>query len=968
MSTPVEELANPFGDATTMENASPASVQEPESLGSSAGQSQPGSAGAKRLEKKRVGFREAVDPKDRNANVHNVSQLTGTKSSERNLSPPRIGVTPPWGSPRASGSSSPNHSRPGSRDFMLPHDHSDRSAPRSHLPELSPQQTQQIHAALNQSLPNVSVPGSRPRPAIRRTLSNQNDGPEFVDIEGPDDDGQRAIRQARAREAYERGKRLETDERARSESNSRYTSPERRVTSQSKNRFRHGTELEIPLENLSNLDGVDYDSDVELSKVNRPRKQSTVEAQKLVRQHTVHQRLSSLQSEDNSPTGQRSGAMTPLEDQAFYEDYREQAKEYRGGILGSLLKLYGQQQHHINKRYSRGGDWSTGTTPTHSPPESGASTPTWFGAKKHKNQSTSSLARLIGSSASLGSPALSGLGEQVSQRLKEQQAEDEKKKRPKHMRAHSSSAMAAFNRISKPLKEEKIRITLHIAETIQRQKYLMKLCRALMLYGAPTHRLEEYMNMSARVLEIQAQFLYIPGSMIMSFDDPDTHTTEVKLVRVTQGLDLGKLRDTHEVYKEVVHDRIGVEEATQRLHEITKKKPKHSRLLRIPVYGLAAAFVGPFAFGSRLIDLPIAFLLGCILGVLQLVIAPHSELYANVFEISATVITSFLSRAFGSIPDGKGGHIFCFAALAQSSIALILPGYIVLCASLELQSRSIVAGSIRMVYAIIYSLFLGFGITIGSAIYGIMDTNAVSATTCGKQMEYPYFFAFVPAFAMCLIIINQAKWRQAPIMLLIAFVGYLVNYYSAKRFEGNTQVSNALAALAIGVMANLYSRIGARIENWLLDFYEDRARIYWKGIKRKARNIGKKEPGHGSKLEEGHDADSMYVRQTRRVGYGLAAAAMLPAIWVQVPSGLAVSGSLVSGIASADQIVGTGSNGTTVVNSTTVGTSSPLNGVAFDVGYSIIELAIGITVGLFLSAIVVYPLPLRKKRSGLFSF
>lgn len=51
------------------------------------------------------------------------------------------------------------------------------------------------------------------------------------------------------------------------------------------------------------------------------------------------------------------------------------------------------------------------------------------------------------------------------------------------------------------------------------------------------------------------------------------------------------------------------------------------------------------------------------------------------------------------------------------------------------------------------------------------------------------------------------------------------------------------------------------------------------------------------------DAESIqFVRHTRRVGYGLAAAAMLPAIFVQVPSGLAVSGSLVSGIAAADQI------------------------------------------------------------------
>jgi len=132
-----------------------------------------------------------------------------------------------------------------------------------------------------------------------------------------------------------------------------------------------------------------------------------------------------------------------------------------------------------------------------------------------------------------------------------------------------------------------------------------------------------------------------------------------------------------------------------------------------------------------MIDLPIAWLLGCLLGFLQLIVAPRSALYSNVFEISAAVLTSFLARAFGSINNGR---TFCFSALAQSSIALILPGYMVLCSSLELQSRSLVAGSVRMVYAIIYSLFLGYGITIGTTVYGLVDGNATSSTRCHNPM------------------------------------------------------------------------------------------------------------------------------------------------------------------------------------------------------------------------------------------
>jgi hypothetical protein len=41
-------------------------------------------------------------------------------------------------------------------------------------------------------------------------------------------------------------------------------------------------------------------------------------------------------------------------------------------------------------------------------------------------------------------------------------------------------------------------------------------------------------------------------------------------------------------------------------------------------------------------------------------------------------------------------------------------------------------------------------------------------------------------------------------------------------------------------------------------------------------------------------------------------------------------------------------------------------GVVFDIGYGMVQVAIGTTVGLFLAALVIYPL--GKKRSGLFSF
>ncbi|KAJ6138712.1 hypothetical protein N7471_005198 [Penicillium samsonianum] len=567
-----------------------------------------------------------------------------------------------------------------------------------------------------------------------------------------------------------------------------------------------------------------------------------------------------------------------------------------GGVLSHLIKLQGGQQQ------GAGGQSRTSTDSSRSAESapSGAPTPTpkkgkplkWY--KKPQNTSTSTL---IGG----GADSFSGASTPVSRDILSQAS----KRRDKEGGGGGGRNVRL---------EDEIRVTVHIAEIICRQRYIMQLCRALMLFGAPTHRLEEYMQMTAKVLEVDSQFLYLPGCMVMSFDDPSTRTTEVKLVRVAQGIDLARLSDTHLIYKNVIHDVIGIEEAIQELDSVITKKPQYHKLIIILVYGLATATVGPFAFSARPIDMPIIFLNGILVALMQHVAAPRSVLYSNVFEVTSTIVTSFVARAFGSIAlgvvDGKPQYLFCFSAIAQSSIALILPGFLVLCSSLELQSHQIIAGSIRMVYALLFSLFIGYGITVGTTIYGLIDNNAVSDTTCPEKGAFknPYVqrFPFVAIQTVWLLIINQGKWKQLPPMSVIALTGYISNYFSTKKLGSNSQVANTVGAFVIGIMGNMYSRL-------------------W---------------------------------------HGHAATAILPGIFILVPSGLAATGSLISGVQSADEArKNVGSHGGA---SSAPGAGLQSGNSVFSLGFGMIQVAIGITIGLFTSALVVYPY--GKARSGLFSF
>ncbi|KAL4749573.1 hypothetical protein BDW72DRAFT_213990 [Aspergillus terricola var. indicus] len=572
------------------------------------------------------------------------------------------------------------------------------------------------------------------------------------------------------------------------------------------------------------------------------------------------------------------------------------ASSLPGGVLAALLQLQSNagQQSRTTSLYSAPesetesqatlvtpGITPVSTTSTTSPPNRPKVKPRhWY--KKSDHTATASLVR---ASMNMGHIASSNAWAKADVPPVELQADDKKKKKKK---------------TDKDSKE--VKLTIHIAEIIFRQRYIMQLCRAFMRYGAPTHRLEEYMQMTARVLDINAQFMYLPGCMIMSFDDPVTRTAEVKLVRVPQGLDLGRLEAVHHCYKRVTHDMVDIQTAIAELTELMDRKPRYNKWLVILLYGLGSAAVGPFSFSARPIDMPIIFFLGCCVGFMQHVLAPRSALYANVFEVSAAILISFLARAFGSIRlPGRTDPVFCYASITESSIALILPGFSVLTSSLELQSHQMIAGSIRLVYTIIYSLFLGYGVTVGTTIYGAIDSDATSDTTCARQSVwgsvYTQHFPFVAVYCMIAALINQAKFRQIPIMVCIGTAGYVTNYFSTQRLGSSSEVANTVGAFTIGLLANLYSRL-------------------W---------------------------------------HGNAVSSTIPGIFTLVPSGLASSGSILSAIEYSD-----------AVRNGTADTSGGSNGSSLtSLGYGMIQTAIGITVGLFVSALIVYPH--GKRRSGLFS-
>ncbi len=97
----------------------------------------------------------------------------------------------------------------------------------------------------------------------------------------------------------------------------------------------------------------------------------------------------------------------------------------------------------------------------------------------------------------------------------------------------------------------RVQITRHVAEIVCRQEFILKLARAMMMFGGPTHRLQAQIKATAKVLDIELSCMYLPDVMLISFDDAGTGTSNIKFIRQGSALDIGKLQEAHELYWEV---------------------------------------------------------------------------------------------------------------------------------------------------------------------------------------------------------------------------------------------------------------------------------------------------------------------------------------------------------------------------------------------------------------------------------
>jgi uncharacterized membrane protein YjjP (DUF1212 family) len=481
--------------------------------------------------------------------------------------------------------------------------------------------------------------------------------------------------------------------------------------------------------------------------------------------------------------------------------------------------------------------------------------------------------------------------------------------------------------------------------------YLFKLAKALMLYGAPGHRLERYLSMTAAALRANVDFAYSPDHMTMHIDDEKNHTGYTRLIKGA-GTDLGRWLDVHNVSKHVISNRMTIEDGIHELREIASRKSEHSDWFLFFIYGLAGIGIAPFAYGARFVDLPLCFVLSAMLGVMQLKLAPRNHLYSVLFEVSAAITFSFLGRLLGSIRNLEGDRVFCYGAVSEAAINLLQPGYWITNACLELMNRQIATSGSRLMYALVYALLLAYGVAIGSSLYGLIDHDAVASTVCENQISPFWNLFFVPFFSAQVALLGGAKLSQLPAMVFISLCMYSAFFFSSRGARGSFTVGATVGGITMGLLGNGYARVGRRLEQ----FFENTFRKY--------PNRTEMDNSNTPDLEHTATSSTLGTKKgslNSHIGYTCAAAAMVPAMIVLVPSGLANRGSHLAGILAAESVV----RNTTGVPAFP-GVNSEVFTAALPVYLNVVQIGLSISVGLSIGALAVYPF--GKSRSGVMSW
>lgn len=270
------------------------------------------------------------------------------------------------------------------------------------------------------------------------------------------------------------------------------------------------------------------------------------------------------------------------------------------------------------------------------------------------------------------------------------------------------------------------------------------------------------------------------------------------MLTVDSDMDVDKLGRADELANRVGSEGSPLLLAYWRLKAIASSPPEFGHWWRLFAFALSASMSALLFFDGSLWDGLFSFLLGLIVGLLD-IIASKSSLFASVLEFTSALVVSFLARA---LQVHLAEYHFCYFAMALSSLVQLLPGMSLTLGVSEMVAKSHVTGTSRIMYALFSALQLGFGLAMGENLVW-WAPKPVSAVCVPPNLSIWVNLIWFCGYTFASNVLLNARLDQWPGMAMASFVGYIVSEFTGIKLASSA--SSVISAFAVGITGTTYS-------------------------------------------------------------------------------------------------------------------------------------------------------------------
>lgn len=325
--------------------------------------------------------------------------------------------------------------------------------------------------------------------------------------------------------------------------------------------------------------------------------------------------------------------------------------------------------------------------------------------------------------------------------------------------------------------------------------FIMKLGTALHKHGAPAHRLERLLNNIASSQKLEAEFFCTPTAIMASFADGNKRQSAMSRIEPGE-INLAKTIEIDKVGFDLYHGDLTIKDANKALDKINSRNSKHPAVLSISAYGLVSMGAS-YLLGGGFYEMIFSLLVGLSVGLLAF-ISEDNKALKRVFESLSALLAYIIAAA-----------IFYFQPIFSSQIVIIaglivlIPGLTLTIAIEELSTQNLVAGTARMMHALIGFFKIAFGLIIGSQLVNLFFNLQTSREPSTEASIYfvAFIFAIIP---LAFTILFKARLKDAPWI----YISCALSLFSTKVIGVNLEPELAafVSGLLIASASNYYSR------------------------------------------------------------------------------------------------------------------------------------------------------------------